>query len=52
MTDEISTIKEEIKDCQESKEISRCEYCVDEYYSCLIRLTYQALQINLENKGK
>lgn len=49
MTDEISNIKEEIKDCQESKEIFRCEYCVDEYYSCLIRLTYQALQINLEN---
>jgi hypothetical protein len=50
MTDEIENIKEEIKDCQESKEISRCEYCVDEYYSCLIRLKYQALQINLKGK--
>jgi hypothetical protein len=48
MSDEISTIKEEIKDCQESKEISKCEYCVDEYYSCLIRKMYQALQIKLE----
>ena len=49
MIDKMTDIKQEIKDCQESKQISRCEYCVDEYYSCLIRLTYQALQINLNN---
>lgn len=50
MKDEAPNLKQEIKDCQESKQISRCEYCVDEYYSCLVRLTYQALQINLEGK--